>query len=405
MGPAEEERPLELTAQTLGTEPRSSSSPFHRFGWDHARRIDGRVSRVFYLRSGNPGRGAVEQMLVRAVPGFASLAKDQDWWIVDEYMQDPRSRNDSAWRDPTTPYNLALGASSSCDLLVVTSDEEMLQRVEEVLTRAVSDVPQIEIEATIIEISMDDELRTGVSLMLTRGSEGDPESSLIDNVSVRLAQDLLEGTIGHFSAIHDDSTIAGLFELLRRTGRTEVLSAPKLAVLNGHRAVIDTGAETPFLFPTISPTGIAALSTQFKPTGITMIVTPYVVTPTMIQLEIDVNISVITGSVTTTLDSKTEVENPLISRRGASTVINVPHGQTALLGGLVISGDLDAEDKVPVLGDLPLVGYLFRRDTQSSQKGQVLFFVKPRVLTAGFREGEVFEPESSRRPNAGGGSP
>jgi len=96
--------------------------------------------------------------------------------------------------------------------------------------------------------------------------------------------------------------------------------------------------------------------------------------------------------VSAAISADASVENPLISRRNAHTVVNVPSGKTVMIGGLVTTDDIETEDKVPFLGDIPLLGYLFKRKTTTYRKAQVLFFVKPRIVEGKFRTSEIYDP-------------
>src|SRR6185295_8850875 len=117
--------------------------------------------------------------------------------------------------------------------------------------------------------------------------------------------------------------------------------------------VIDTGQETPIFQPQFNASGITQITTSFKPTGIAVVVTPFILTPGVVQLEISVEVSAVTGFVKAGVGSDAEVENPLIARRNAHTVVNVPSGKTVMIGGLVTTEDIDSVEKVPFLGDIP----------------------------------------------------
>ncbi len=379
---ADRENPVlvQETVQTSDSDVLAPGDGVSPFEGNLIRNPDGTFTKFYFFRKGNPGAArVVESLLLRFLPEFAALKKDEDWWIIEDYVRDPRVPNPTQWKERSSPYGLPFGSSWASDLLVVTASEDLLREIDEFLERVLGDAPQIEIEITIVEVALDDLLSYGTKLTFARGSATETESSLIDDVTVDLAQNLVDGVIGNFSAIHDDSTINGLIELLQQTRHSEVLSSPKLATLNGHRAVIDTGSETPFLSPTFSSSGITSIATQFKPTGIRIVVTPFILTSDMVQLEIAAEVSAVTGFVTTGIGGGAEVENPLISRRNAYTVVNVPSGKTVLLGGLVTNDDMESVDKVPLLGDLPLIGYLFKRRSTTHRKAQVLFFVKPKI--------------------------
>ena len=375
----------DVPAEPLATNP----SPFHRFEWNLIRNADGTLTKLYYFRAqpAGPGAATYVDLLKRFIPGFAGLAPDQDYWVKDKFLIDPRKENHDVWRQGID--GLAFGTGQVADLLMVTASEDMLRQIDEFMGAVVADVPQIEIETTIVEVAISDGLFTGIEFSATHIGGGNP---LIDNVTVKLAQDLVSGTFGTFHAIQDEVAVNGLIEFLQTNTQSEILSSPKLAVLNGHRAVIDTGQETPIFQPQFSATGITQITTAFKPTGISVVVTPFILTADVVQLEISVQVSAVTGFVTAGVGSDAEVENPLIARRNAHTVVNVPSGKTVMIGGLVTTDDIETVDKVPLLGDIPLLGYLFKRETKTFRKAQVLFFVKPHIVENRFREAEMYDP-------------
>ncbi len=387
-----------LQAEVLPTEDQPASSPFHRFEWNLIRNPDGTLTKLYYFRAqpNGPGAKSYVELLSRFIPGFSGLSPDQDYWIKEKFLIDPRKESHENWQN-AGGSGLVLGNGSVADLFMVTGSEDMLQQIDEFLASLMADVPQIEIETTIVEISLDDELATGSKLSFTRGTPTDPSGTLIQDVTVKLAENLVNGTFGTFHAIHDEVVVNGLLELLQSTTDSEVLSAPKLAVLNGHRAIIDTGSETPFFTPTFSANGVSSIVTQFKPTGISVVVTPFILTAGMVQLEISVEVSAVTGFVTAAISSTASVENPLISRRNAHTVVNVPSGKTVMIGGLVTTDDIESVEKVPWLGDIPLLGYLFKHKKTTYRKAQVLFFVKPRIMQTKLREAEIYDPAEELR--------
>jgi type II secretory pathway component GspD/PulD (secretin) len=378
-----------------------TASPFHRFDWNLIRNPDGTLTKLYYFRAqpAGPGAAAYVDLLKRFIPGFSGLAPDQDYWVKDKFLIDPRKESHENWMNPglNGPDALVLGNGQVADLFMVTASEDMLRQIDEFLAAVVADVPQIEIETTIVEIALDDELSTGITFDVQRGPKTSPDGSLFQDTTVKLAQNLVRGTFGTFHAIQGDTAVNGLIEFLQATTNSEVLSAPKLAVLNGHRAIIDTGSETPFFTPQFSATGISTVATQFKPTGISVVVTPFILTADVVQLEISVQVSAITGFVSAAISSSASVDNPLISRRNAHTVVNVPSGKTVLIGGLVTTDDIDSVEKVPLLGDVPLLGYLFKRKTTTYRKAQVLFFVKPKIVEEKMREGEIYDPTDDFR--------
>jgi type II secretory pathway component GspD/PulD (secretin) len=369
----------------------TNPSPFHRFEWNLIHNPDGTLTKIYYFRAKKPGAKRYVDLMKRFIPGFAGLQEGQDYWIDPDFLQDPRKKNEDTWRKSGSD-GLTYGAGEIADLFMVTAPEDMLRQIDEFLGSLLAEAPQIEIETTIVEITLDDALDIGLNATFARGTESDPEDNLFDTVTVNLAKGLVNGTMGTFSAIHDETVINGLIEFLQSTTHAEVLSSPKLAVLNGHRAVIDTGSETPFFTPQFNAVGVSSIKTEFKPTGIKVVVLPFILTSDMVQLDIAVEVSAVTGFVTAGIGSGAEVENPLIARRNAYTVVNVPTGMTVLIGGLVTTDEVESVDKLPFLGDIPLLGYLFKSKSTSYRKAQVLFFVKPLIVFGKNRGAEIYDP-------------
>ena len=392
-------RPLEFSpiqtnsAEVFGDGDDALGDLQPRFDWNLIRGSDGTLTKVYFFRTDKPGATHYLDLMRRFVPGFAALRDGTDYKVVPNYLRDPRVGADTTWKGGTK-LDLASGEKNSLDLFMITADEMMLRQIDAFLQGMLAEMPQVEIEITIVEIAMDDTIDFGVQAGLTRGIPSDPESGLIDEVSVELARSLVQGTFGTFSALHDESVINGFLELLQTTTHSNVLSSPKLAVLNGHRAVIDTGTETPVFTPTFNASGLQSIGTGFEPTGILVVVTPFLLDEQTVQLEISIEVSAVTGFVTAGIGSDAEVENPLIAQRNAHTVVNVPLGQTVMLGGLVTTDQLEEVTKVPLLGDVPLIGRLFRRTSRESSRSQVLFLVRPSIVAAKYRAGAIYDPAS-----------
>ncbi len=383
-----------LDAQPLEFEvnhelPPVANRPYERFEWNLIRNPDGTFTKLYFFRVSKAK--SYLGMMRRMLPKFAALEDGRDYRLLEKYVTDPRRGNQDLWHKGGD-FGLPFGDGEVADLLIVTAREETLREIDHFLERVLGDAPQVEIEVTIVEIALSDELQIGTKWDLTRSQPDNPENNLIDTVVTDLAHDLVSGTFGSFSAVHDDTVVNGLLELLQTVTYSNVLSSPKLAVLNGHRAIIDTGAETPVFTPTFNNSGVTQITTSFKPTGIKVIVVPFLLSPDLVQLEISVEVSSVTGFVTAGIGEDSEVENPLIARRNAHTIVHVPSGRTVLIGGLVSNDEVTTIDKIPLLGDIPWLGKLFQRSTDSVQQAQVLFLVRPKILTDRFRAGHIYDP-------------
>ncbi|MFG0320145.1 MAG: type II secretion system protein GspD, partial [Planctomycetota bacterium JB042] len=176
----------------------------------------------------------------------------------------------------------------------------------------------------------------------------------------------------------DDLKFRAFFRAIQNSRNSDVLSAPKMAVLNGHRAVIDTGARIPVQTPVLGASGqLTQVQVKFEETGVKLIVTPYLLMDDMIQIDVTADVSFVSSFVES---GASGILNPVISQRTASTVVNVRDGQTFGIGGLIATDQIELVTKIPILGDIPILGYLFKTKSVTEQQSQVIFFITPRIV-------------------------
>ncbi|MBI4879537.1 MAG: type II and III secretion system protein [Planctomycetes bacterium] len=283
------------------------------------------------------------------------------------------------------------------DLIALTAGEEVLLEVDDFLATILNDVPQVEIEGKIVEITFDDDLETGSNLFVSEveshyRENADGTSTLLGkgNVADTLFRSfespldpssfLSGGLVGSLvlSTIQDNTRYRAILRAIQASSHADVLSAPKIAVLNGHIAVIDTGSRTPVLTPTLNAVGqLQQVAVKYEDTGIKLYVTPYLLMDDMIQIDVMAEVSYVSGFIES---GAAGILNPIISTRNASTVINIRDGQTFAIGGLIATDEIELVTKIPVLGDIPVLGYLFKSTNVTERQSQVIFFITPRLV-------------------------
>lgn len=382
--------------------PPTSLSPYHPYTHQTVRAPDGRLTRLYWIRAGN---GAVIEPLVRA----HTRAGDPAVAVVTMtagVQVDPRPSKPVTTLPNNELATLIPGVEKVSDLLAVTSSEDVLLEVDDFLTTVLTEIPQIEIEATVVEVTFDDNVDVGVNLSVDEqkphfkkdsagntipNGEGNDNDTLFSQFNSPLdpASFLAGNNVGSLalSFFQDDIRYHAVLRAIQASSNTEVLSAPKMAVLNGHRAVIDTGSKTPVLQPVLGTAGnLQQVQVRFEDTGVKLIVTPYVLMDDIIQVDITAEVSFVSGFIES---GATGILNPIISQRTASTVVNVRDGQPFAIGGLKATNSIERVNKVPVLGDIPLLGYLFKNNSVEQRQSKVFFFVKPTL----FRQPPpLFEP-------------
>jgi type IV pilus assembly protein PilQ len=158
-------------------------------------------------------------------------------------------------------------------------------------------------------------------------------------------------------------------------GRGEIISSPRLITANQREATIEQGVEIPYQESSSS----GATTTQFKKAVLSLKVTPQITPDNRIILDL----TVAKDSVGQLVASATGGFVPSIDTREIVTQVLVNDGQTVVLGGILETERRDSETKVPWLGDIPVLGYLFKTTNKTDNKDELLIFVTPRILREG----------------------
>jgi type IV pilus assembly protein PilQ len=158
-------------------------------------------------------------------------------------------------------------------------------------------------------------------------------------------------------------------------GRGEILSSPRLITANQREATIEQGVEIPYQESSSS----GATTTSFKKAVLSLKVTPQITPDNRVILDL----TVAKDSVGQLVASATGGFVPSIDTREIVTQVLVNDGQTVVLGGILETERRESERKVPLLGDIPVLGYLFKSTTRTDNKDELLIFVTPRILREG----------------------
>jgi len=247
--------------------------------------------------------------------------------------------------------------------------------------------PQVQIEAAIAEITGDDAEQLGIQLG-TSGAvlnqvEGAATSfnqaglslgSILGALGVPAGKILGNGLTANV-AIGDDFSI--LVQALGTSTKANLLSTPQVTVLDNSPAEIVVGQNVPFVTGSIltDSSSVTPYTTiERKDVGITLRVLPRVNAGEVVRLEVSQEAS----SISTV--AVTGASDLITNRRAINTTVLADNGQTIVLGGLISDDYMDARQKVPVLGDLPIVGDLFRSRKEEHAKRTLFIFLKPTIL-------------------------
>jgi type IV pilus assembly protein PilQ len=177
----------------------------------------------------------------------------------------------------------------------------------------------------------------------------------------------------------DDFLIDLELSAAQSEGRGEIKSTPRVITANQREAIIEQGVEIPYQESASS----GATTTQFKKAVLSLKVTPQITPDDRVILDLTVK----KDSVGQLVPSATGGFVPSIDTRNIQTQVLVKDGQTVVLGGIMETERRDAEKKVPGLGDVPIIGNLFKSKSRINNRDELLIFVTPKIL----REGSVME--------------
>jgi type II secretory pathway component GspD/PulD (secretin) len=162
-------------------------------------------------------------------------------------------------------------------------------------------------------------------------------------------------------------------------GKTEVLSRPSILTRNNQPATITVGQSVP-LVTSVSFNGLTGLpinSISYRDVGIILHVTPFITSDNLVEMIVSPQISQLSDQ---SVPISAGVSAPVIDLRTADTVVVTPTGQTVIIGGLMRTQKTQADSKIPVLGDIPGLGNLFKRKVKSNTKTELLIFLTPHIV-------------------------
>jgi general secretion pathway protein D len=165
---------------------------------------------------------------------------------------------------------------------------------------------------------------------------------------------------------------------LQQTGRLEVLSRPQVLAVDNTPASINVGERVPLITSSrVTDQGDTINTITYENIGLTLDVLPRIGSDGTIQMEVQPTISSV-GTQSTPISEFARAV--FINNRSAETTVTCYDGQTVIIGGLIQTTDQDMEDKIPLLGDMPGLGLLFRRIEKVKVRDELMIFLTPRIL-------------------------
>ena len=350
----------------------------------------GRISKMYFVK---PGKAKVLTDLFKQHLKLADVAS------IDNYESNHKATNPKKPDENPAPH-------AACDLLIVTASVDEIGLADEFLDIVEGQMPQVEIKARVVEIIRGNAREVGITTDV-KEDPAHPGTLFRDylgrfNTDAFLAS-LNPGNVGGFQgavlrlgSLQNKIDMNLVIELIESQTQAEVLSAPSVRVLNGYMAQIRTGDKTP-VSKVVVTANTSIVGAEYMDTGVTLNVSPWIVSKDTIRLEIRPEVSAVTGFAPVQTSAGV-VGNPIISTRNATTTVNVRDGEIFVLGGLLVNNDVESERRIPLLGDIPILGALFRFNRKQKVRSELLFLIQPRILADLPVEGEkTVLPPAERR--------
>ncbi|WP_145932197.1 type II secretion system secretin GspD [Yersinia bercovieri] len=280
---------------------------------------------------------------------------------------------------PSTPAvammkNVVIKADAQTNALIINATPDLLRDLEQVITQLDIRRAQVLVEAIIVEVQDDDNLNLGVQWFNQHGGGSNfPDTGASAANSIASS---LKGVTGLATGFYRGNW-SGLFTALRTNNQNDILATPSIVTLDNMEAEFSVGQEVPVLSGSQTTTGDNIFRTvDRKSVGIKLKVKPQINKGDSVLLEIEQEVS----SVATKAPNGTSDMGATFNTRTVKNAVMVGSNNIVVVGGLLDSTSHDVISKVPLLGDIPGIGSLFRSTSQQMVKRNLMLFIRPTII-------------------------
>jgi type II secretory pathway component GspD/PulD (secretin) len=315
------------------------------------------------------------------------------------------SANSSQYNAAGTVGNATISVDPDTHSITIIADDDTTKYIAEVITNLDRPQPQVLIKVVFVQVTHSDALDFGVeggwmngigasltgavanSFGLSSLSSGTGSNAGVNNafgLPISSFQQIAPFASGPGAGMYQvlGNDFQATLRAIAAAGKAEILSRPSILARNDQPASVVVGQYVPLVtsvsFNSIS--GAPINSITYTDVGIILTVTPYITSDGMVQMIVAPQTSSIDPTLTVAIAQG--VNAPVIDTISANTVAITPSGQPIVIGGLMQRTKSAAETKIPFLGDIPVLGNLFKRKTTSTAKEELLIFLTPYVIQA-----------------------
>lgn len=281
-----------------------------------------------------------------------------------------------------------LESDDDTNSVIVMTSSKNYEKIKKIIDDLDIPTPQVLIKVLIAELTTTDGSDVGVAWsLLTQQSNGNSQLNKFDYTPLPT-----EGLTSQIIA--GDLTVT--LRALQEAGKLNVLSRPYIMTSNNQAATINVGQRYPFVTDSqITDLGTTYNTVDYRDIGITLSVTPSINTDGLVIMDVNPEI---TTALADTVKISEAFDATIFATRSAKCRVAVPNGQTVVIGGLMQDNESKTQEKVPILGDLPLLGGLFQRTVIDNSKTELLLFLTPQVANRVEDLAPLSEHERSQSP-------
>lgn len=287
--------------------------------------------------------------------------------------------------------------------LVINAPPDVFRELQAVIRRLDVRRAQVMVKAVIAEVSTDTASELGIQWAYDGTSQEGPVGLIDFNNTVSSTAAAIEAgeppslngmTLGVGNVLSNGVQFGALIRALGGNANNNILSTPTLVTMDNEEAEITVGQNVPFVTGTYTSTGTGSTpgnpfqTIQREDVGLTLKIKPQINEGDAVRMDISQEVSSLSSSSAGASDLIT-------NKRAVKTTVMVDDGQVLVLGGLIDDKLTESEQKVPLLGDIPLLGWLFRYQSTQKVKRDLMVFLHPRIL----RDGDQSNAISSSKYN------
>lgn len=275
-------------------------------------------------------------------------------------------------------------ADEGTNALIITASQQDFEVLSEIIEKLDIVREQVAVEALIVEVSEESLREIGIDwATLDQAVSGTVRGFGATNFGPRvdfLSGDLEGLAVGAWKLNNGDLAIGPILHALSKVSGVNILSTPHITTSNHQKARIIVADNRAFLkdsrITETDPSTPTVIKTfEYRDVGIRLEITPHLSQGGLVRLEIDTELSKVVETATAP-----SPDAPTTAKRQAQTVVSMNSGSTVVIAGLIRDDKVTIEKKIPLVGDIPIVGGLFKLNRDQVQKTNLLIFITPHIL-------------------------